>query len=1588
MRDDSDLRNRLEADRKDLLDLTLRNPLLNFRPRSRSLEFVGESPRELFRILVGEGKSLSFLPAESLDPSATEQSEAGETTEPVTHGPQPANPTDLKLQTTLLPDFLQTRLLSVYYAARTALEEQGVNTLFLALGFLTWFEDDALNRPLRAPLILIPVELERSSARERFRLRHDGEDLDLNLSLAEKLRTGFGVTLPAMPEPEEMEVDAYLDAVDEAVRPLEHWSLDREGSVLGFFSFGKFLMYRDLDEANWPEEARPETHPVVRALIGDGFDATPLPFDELATIDAHTGVAELKVVLDADATQSLALLDVSAGRNLVIQGPPGTGKSQTITNLIADALGRGRTVLFVAEKMAALEVVKRRLDAAGLGDPCLELHSYKMGKKAVLEQIRSALSAGKPRPFRALDPPGRREQLRARLDAYCDAINTPIGESGVTPHQAVGELLRLRDELSGVDAPPATQPELPDWSAAEFDSRLELVERLQDRLVALGSLRERPYFGCRRVEWLPGDEESLSQRLRVTRHATAALRESAAALARFLRLSPADNRAGCETMLRAARTVADASRWRGVQIRGDWLSCEDDLRELLDDGLSLASLYSRYDATLLPEAWEQDLCEVRRVLNTTGRRWWRSFSRDYRQATARLAALCRAELPPRTDGQLVLIDAVADARRLRGAIARHELLAASLFGRRWRGDRSDWRALTDLADALRRLHLDVREGRLPRGLLDLLDDAPPMAGLETLTRTVEAATSAHQAAIGRLVEFLDFDETIRFGDRGGLAERTFGETDALLESWTRALPDLDTMIAWNRLALRARGEGLSELLDLVDTRHGAQKRLTAAFLRSRYEGLLRRAYRERPELVEFEGVSQERMIGAFAESDRRTLEEARVEIALRHWERLPRHNGGGQLSVLRRELAKRARHLPVRQLMARAGRAVQAVKPVFLMSPLSVAAYLPPGSLAFDLVVFDEASQVRPLDALGALLRGRQAVIVGDSRQLPPSSFFDRLTAGDDLDDDEPTSEVESILGLFLAQGAPERMLRWHYRSRHESLIAVSNREFYDDRLVVFPSPDVGRSESGLIFRHLPDTVYDRGRTRTNPGEAEAVALAVLAFAKEQIARPHTRRLSLGVATFSAAQMNEVIARIERLRREEPACEPFFDPGRDDPFFVKNLENVQGDERDVIFISVGYGRTAEGTVSLNFGPLNTEGGERRLNVLITRARVRCEVFTNLTAADLDPGRTHSLGVRALRTFLGYAQTGRLEGKAPSMVDGIPVSSFETAVGEALEAAGFQVDAAIGSEGCRLDLGVTAPERPGRYVLGVLGDGPSYLAATSARDRDRLRPQVLEGLGWRLVRAWAPEWHRDPLAARQRLLAALGAPETAEPASTGESQVNELPPSPVEDAPPDIPEQQLAETNGEQATTPGATPYRLAELGDVLAGQDLVAAPIESLISAVSEVVKVEGPVQTAEVTRRIADAAGLKRLGPKAQETIESAMDLAVEQGEVHGRGEFLWPTDLREPVVRDRSNLPSGSRKLDLVAPEEIVMAVQIVVRDAFGMEPDAIPTAAGRLLGFQRMSEEMKSRVAEVVETMTRERRLISRGGHLVVLDVPVTG
>jgi very-short-patch-repair endonuclease len=763
-------------------------------------------------------------------------------------------------------------------------------------------------------------------------------------------------------------------------------------------------------------------------------------------------------------------------------------------------------------------------------------------------------------------------------------------------------------------------------------------------------------------------------------------------------------------------------------------------------GAAYVRLRQQYEATVLPEAWAQQLLPERAAFLSHGTKWWNFLSGDYRRAKKRLQSLWRNPLPTEPSTVLHTIEAILEATRQEQVLASASGLMASLFGPAWQGVRSDWAALEKAQHYLTLTHQRISRNELPVGLLPYLAQNSNPEELAVLLTALEVALTQHRAAVQVVVDGLQLNEVRRFGPEGRLQFQSFAQQLSMVAAWAADLPALRLTTEWNNVAATVQADGLAEMLLLAERWEPAAHHLVAAVRQTWLEFLQKLAYEQHPALRQFERASHEETATRFRQADQDSLYHNRVRAMQQHFEQLPSQLASGQMLVLRNEFAKKARHLPLRKLMQQAGRAVQAIKPVFMMSPLSVASYLPPGAVEFDLVVFDEASQVKPVEALGAIARGQQLVVVGDSKQLPPTSFFDSLTGtGQDTGEDNVTADIQSILELCKARQMPERMLRWHYRSQHQSLIAASNHLFYHDKLVVFPSPE-RQGELGLVYHHLPATYYERGTTRTNPLEAQAVAEAVLHHARTT---PHR---TLGVVAFSTAQRQAIQDALEKLRRLHPETEAFFSSHSHEPFFVKNLENVQGDERDVILISIGYGRTQEGYLAMSFGPLNGEGGERRLNVLITRAKQRCEVFTNLTAADLDLTRTSAKGVAALKTFLEFAEHGRLH--ANQETARAMESPFEEAVHRALTACGHVVRPQIGSQGFYIDLAVVDPDQPGRYVLGIECDGAMYHSARSARDRDRLRQEVLEAVGWRLHRIWSTDWFRNPAAETERAVQAI------------------------------------------------------------------------------------------------------------------------------------------------------------------------------------------------------------------------------------------
>ena len=683
-----------------------------------------------------------------------------------------------------------------------------------------------------------------------------------------------------------------------------------------------------------------------------------------------------------------------------------------------------------------------------------------------------------------------------------------------------------------------------------------------------------------------------------------------------------------------------------------------------------------------------------------------------------------------------------------------------------------------------------------------------------------------------------------------------------VKAWQAHGEDLDAWFNYRHLAARARALDLAPLVERMYDGRLSPSAAPDAFSFAICEPLIREAWRRFPTLAGFDGQAHDQLVDRFRQFDKERIDLAAAEVALAHFRGLPKGAADiGEMRVLLHEFNKKRRHLPIRKLIAQAGQAVQAIKPVFMMSPLSVAEFLAPGVLRFDLLLIDEASQVEPVDALGAVARASQVVVVGDDRQLPPTKFFKggHLVEEDESDENQASlGDIESILGKCAAQGMPQRMLRWHYRSRHPSLIAVSNQEFYDSRLFVVPNADPDSSDLGLRFHHLPEAVYERGGARWNLFEAKTVAEAVMRHACEQ------PELSLGVGCFSISQRDAVSHELELLRRRERDREDFFAAHPEEPFFVKNLENIQGDERDVIMISVGYGRDASGYLAMSFGPINADGGERRLNVLISRAKRRCEVFSSITADDIDLSRAPKPGVIALKAFLKYAETGVMD--VPLGV-GEADSVFEEQVAAALTGLGHEVESQVGTAGFFVDLAVRDPARPGRYLLGIECDGAAYHRAPSARDRDRLRQQVLEDHGWIIHRIWSTDWFRQPQKQLARMAEAIEAAKLEW--STRDRRTEETKPK------SDMARRTIQRELIVPVAPPGdsllTTPYVEADF-TVPGSPEPHLLPRGQMVDIVRRIVEIEGPVHRDEIARRVTRVCGYARAGKRIVDAVATGI--------------------------------------------------------------------------------------------------------------------
>lgn len=1426
MQNPTEIQAKLNPLRRRLIDTSLRNPFLNYRSsRSTNLEIVSPSVANIFETLVVQGKSVCVetLPRDESVPVRDRGNRA------------------IPLLVSEDESRLQQKLLRIWRTAVGFQEEQGINALYLALGKFEWYESEASEARLIAPLVFVPLQIERLQG-DTFHLRYEGTEVVYNLVFAEKLRQDFRVEMPAFAANEDSngdELGDYFASVCSATSQMKRWRIDREFKAISFFNFTKFVIYKDLDPDIWIGDGKSVSASAIQLLLGESEQgASEAILTEEEKLDVIRPVATSLEVFDADSSQIAAIVQSKHSRVLIIEGPPGTGKSQTIANLIAEAIYEGKRVLFVSEKKAALDVVWQRLQEAGISQACLELHSNKANKKSFYEQIRNALHT-EVKTYaeleRELDTLSR---LRDTLNLYYSTLHSPLLERGVSPYACLTKLCQLGSV--GVNAR-VSFASMHGWTYDDFLRREELILRIQTHIRRHGLPSHHPLWGIGIERMLPTDFEVI---LQSTAETLSVLRESVSS---------------DEVQ---ALTKEEIDRLRGVLENAPLEETERLATEVLT--------MKRYHHT-----------------------WFRRLVPGYR------AALHRA--------RRVLGDTTTESELLKFTYASERICAIE-------------RSLQKLVSLLKARDPLLQWASLP---------------FEDLEKRLEQLLG------------LSYDEIL-------------------------------PLVRYNQLRSEAFREQLRPWVSWAESNEQYAESLRLVYQYTWYAGVLQEAFATSPILHDF-AEDAENIVEQFRMKDRSLLRLNRLRVAIKHQERMPRYRAAGNLAVLQRELQKTRAHKPIRRIMQEAGDAIVAIKPVFMMSPLSVATYLPAGNPIFDLVIFDEASQIKPEDAFSAILRAKQVIIVGDTKQLPPTNFFDRLTDEDEANDDDIAIGLDSILDLASAtipEGSPHRrLLRWHYRSKHPSLITCSNSLFYDNRLIVPPCPETEPKQVGMVFHHLHDTTYDRGRTRKNWQEAQTIAQSVIS---------HLRlypELSLGVVALSVQQQEAIWDAIESALRDSPDAEILEAHNKRhvrEPLFVKNLETVQGDERDVIFVSVGYGRDERGILSMNFGPINKEGGEKRLNVLFTRARLRCEIFSNFRWSDMRIEPDSSKGVSALRTFLHYAETGHLD--LPVTSNFPPMSPFEESVIRVLEEEGYEVVPQVGSAGFYIDIGVLHPERLGKFVLGIECDGARYHSSKTARDRDRLRQEVLERHGWRIYRIWSTSWYRHYANERERLLNAVRQAIEEDDASQRTSEEPQVPQTVTES--PNLKEPDFTVHTSQLSSQKNPRPiefrkYKMADLSrfaqhlhSALAGGqttnlNLIAQVVENIVST-------ESPIHIEELIRRIREAAHFARAGRNIRDSIVRGVVLAKGRGKVDFDGKFVSKRTSDLILPRGRQGFPSQYKKIEYIHPLEIRQAIIEVTRLSFGIGISEVCSEVLRCFGFERVTEQMRQAVRQEVDALLKQGML----------------
>lgn len=1825
---------------RKLLDLSLRNSLLNIRITKNTLQLISVQANELEDALA-DGAEFQVLskPKDWDNPLlSTGIYQSLHASDPIIDLVK-QELTQKRLRSYQSEIDLQKTLTHLYRSSRLSLEENGANTLYLALGLLKWFETPTSTRPRYAPLLLLPIEIIRKSALKGYVIRSRDEDTMMNITLLEMLRQDFGINISGLENlPRDgsgIDVPTVFNTIRRGIMTLARWDVE-EQAIIGNFSFNKFIMWNDIH--NNADKLR--ENKIVASLMSGQVEWKEEEEEENESdenLDDKFSVGDIALPISADSSQLEAIYAAVDNKSFILHGPPGTGKSQTITNIIANALYNGKKVLFVAEKMAALSVVQKRLEAIGLAPFCLELHSNKAKKSVIFEQLKRTTEVVKGKSvdefrFEA----GQINKLREEINDYVKALHKPH-RAGLSLYDSFSAYASLESAQDTLTFEPELMHNLTYSTRREFEDAVKEYEAICQ---ICGTPRNHPFRNAELTNFSISLKGKVQQLLDILSDALKDYEKTLNTLLDLLDYHPDSIfKKQFESLLRITERLHQETTLPHELIKADSpdsvVAEIDDIcshnrkREILritilkdfdKEILSIdtESYHSQWDELLqwfqplsnpqtdiplididtnkwkvlsdLSDTYKEYKFHINKFIDIVGckqcvidkkskfealtgmasdlmhasvlplgmlkvtnlsetiesikelighgikrneirttilrdydkniltanaglwkRQWLQEsdkwFLPKYLGQRKIIKQVNQNALPGfKTEPETLteLFDTLITYQEEQAIIDNQSADISPILGTLWNHGECDWKKLEKAVDTITNLqtHLiqltqdtvSARQARLSLAA-HLSDGITTFKDLqdETLTHlterskllydrfcTVKAAlkdintagdpvkelfnkitsfqteqqyikkqTTLFEPILGKslwnngegdwkeierasetlsilnenLLQ-LEADPSKRKQIRHSLAAKlengivvfknkndlnldhfineyneiqlNFKSLQDLLDIhtvpqkegdwlndllvqiqiWNNHIDSLRDKVTYNIQKKRLLESGLEEVVYTVEKGDIDLNRITDTYKKGLYRSYAEYILSKEPQLNTFNGKLFEEKIAKFRNMCQFFEKLTKDELYARLASNLPylqkEASQSSEVGILQRNIRNGGRGMSLRKLFDSIPDLLTRICPCMLMSPISVAQYMDAGNVRFDLIVFDEASQMPTCEAAGVIARGKNVIVVGDPKQMPPTNFFNTNSIDEDNIEKE---DLESILDDCLALTMPSKHLLWHYRSKHESLIAFSNAKYYENSLLTFPSPDDITTK--VNFEYV-EGFYDRGKSRQNEGEAKAIIEEI----KRRLDDDKLSKYSIGVVTFNTNQqsliedlLNELFQTYPQLEAKALECE--------EPIFIKNLENVQGDERDIILFSVGYGPDKENKITLNFGPLNRDGGWRRLNVAVSRARYEMKVYSTLRADQIDLNRTSAEGVAGLRAFLEYAEKGKSALSITKTTASRDEDGLVNIIAGVLRSKGYDVQTNVGCSGYRIDIGVVNPNEPSKYILGILCDGYNYNTAKSARDREINQTAVLKLLGWRLYHLWSMDWWENREKTIDALIIAIedviaGKPlqneKITNPAMTFNSsyKVN----SSTDYSMPKKPDKKSILFD-----SPYAKPYALTYLPSMDVSSDiLLYGSFESdTIKRIQEVVSTEAPISKSLLSRKVIYSYRISRLGTRIMSYMDQIFHKISLQTTGAGEDTFYWHESQNpEKYTFYR---PVSERDATDISPEEVSNAVRTVLEEQFSLPEEDLIRETAHIFGFTRLGDNVVASMSRGIKKAYERGFLINENGKVKI-------